>query len=324
MNNPMLLVVGAFFGVTLLIYLVGRLLLSSDRNQPDAMLHPGAKPSIGLGRMTRAFAGIVPVSSSSYETLQKDMVKAGYYHRDAADEFLAVRNAALVAWIIFVGVALVAIPDLSESLTQLILIFSVAVLILIFAIPRVIISSQASARVSRIQHALPDALDMITMTTTAGLPLQKSIKRVSDEMVQAHEDLACELMIIDRQAETGSLTQAIQNFAKRLEIPEVNALSTLVTQAQRIGGSVAGAFREFADSIRRTRRQLAEERGNQNSIKLLIPVIFLLAPPIYILLLGPSALRLHDFMTTGAQEGGALDQNTSAAASPLPERYESP
>ncbi|EAQ80147.1 type II secretion system F family protein [Blastopirellula marina] len=312
MMNPALLIVGAFFGVTMLIYLAGRLLLSSDRNKPSEMLHPGAKGSIGLGGLTRAFAGILPKSKQSYETLQKDMVKAGYYHRDAADEFLAVRNAALVAWVFFVGATLIALADANETTTQLILIVSVAVLILIFAIPRVIISSQAAARVSRIQHALPDALDMITMTTTAGLPLQKSIKRVSDEMVRSHEDLACELMILDRQAETGSLGQAIQNFAKRLEVPEVNALASLVTQAQRIGGSVAGAFRDFADSIRRSRRQLAEERGNQNSIKLLIPVIFLLAPPVYILLLGPSVLRLQDFMGSGRESGGILDQSSSA------------
>ncbi|PQO43083.1 type II secretion system F family protein [Blastopirellula marina] len=320
MDNPAILIVGAFFGVTMLIYLVGRLLLSSNRNKPDDMLHPGAKASIGLGGLTRAFAGILPTSKQSYEALQKDMVKAGYYHRDAADEFLAVRNAAILAWVLFVAVALVAVPELNEATTQLILVVSLAILILIYAIPRVIISSQASARVNRIQHSLPDALDMITMTTTAGLPLQKSIKRVSDEMIRSHEDLACELMIIDRQADTGSLGQAIQNFAKRLEVPEVNALATLVTQAQRIGGSVAGAFREFADSIRRTRRQLAEERGNQNSVKLLIPVIFLLAPPIYILLLGPSALRLHDFMTNGSEQGGVLDQDTTSA-SPPPPRY---
>ncbi|MFI4876781.1 MAG: type II secretion system F family protein [Blastopirellula sp. JB062] len=308
MQNPALLIVGAFFGVTMLIYLAGRLLMSTERNDPNEMLHPGARGSIGIGGLTRAFAGILPSSSQAHETLEKDMVKAGYYHRNAAQEYLAVRNASLVAWVFFVLATLVAMADASEETTQIIVIVGVAVLILIFAIPRVIISSQASARVSRIQHSLPDALDMITMTTTAGLPLQKAIKRVSDEMIRSHEDLACELLIIDRQSETGSLGQAIRNFAKRIEVPEVNALATLVAQAQRIGGSVAGAFRDFADSIRRTRRQLAEERGNQNTIKLLIPVIFLLAPPVYILLLGPSALRLHDFMTTSAEEGGALDQ----------------
>jgi len=74
---------------------------------------------------------------------------------------------------------------------------------------------------------------------------------------------------------------------------------------------VAAAFREFADSVRRTRRQRAEEQGNKASVKLLFPVVLCLAPPIYILLLGPATLELKNFMNRENMPGGVLATSTS-------------
>ena len=83
------------------------------------------------------------------------------------------------------------------------------------------------------------------------------------------------------------------------------------SHAEHLGGNVSSAFRDFADSIRRTRRQSAEERGNKASVKLLFPVVFCLAPPIYILLLGPAALELKQFVQRENRPGGALSQSAA-------------
>ena len=96
------------------------------------------------------------------------------------------------------------------------------------------------------------------------------------------------------------------HFSQRVNLPDVTTLATLMRRSNRLGGKVADALREYADSMRRMRRQKAEERGNKAAVKLLLPIIFCLAPPIYILLLGPAVLELKRFVTRENEPGGVL------------------
>ena len=102
---------------------------------------------------------------------------------------------------------------------------------------------------------------------------------------------------------------ALKQFADRINEPEVISLATIVRHADRLGGKVTSAFQDYADSIRRTRRQRAEERGNKASVKLLFPIIVFLAPSLYVLLLGPAALELRNFMVDQNRSGGVLTQD---------------
>jgi len=303
-----LLIMGTFFGTSLVVFLLGRMLIGGGRNQAEEI---GSRRRLILGGLTEPMAGILPVSTSKAQKLKKELVRAGYYHRKALEEYLAFRNAAMVCWLLFVATALVTAVEPGSQEANKLLMLGGGVLLLIYSVPRVILSSQASARTRRIHHALPDALDMITMTVSGGVPLQRALKRVGQELSHTHRDLACELTIIHHQADAGSLEQALNSFASRVDVPEVTALAALVRHAERLGGNVAAAFREFADSVRRTRRQRAEEQGNKASVKLLFPVVLCLAPPIYILLLGPATLELKNFMNRENMPGGVLATSTS-------------
>ena len=112
--------------------------------------------------------------------------------------------------------------------------------------------------------------------------------------------------IIRRQAEAHTLENALTQFADRINVAEIKSLAALVTQTERLGTNVATALRDYADSIRRGFRQRAEEQGNKNSIKLLLPVTLCLAPPVYILLLAPAVLELRDFIIRENRPGGVL------------------
>ena len=297
-----LLSITAFLGVGFLVFLIGRWLMFGVRNRLPEASQP-------LGRLTSAFAGMLPVSDSFREKLSQNLLRAGYYRRHADEAFLAVRNAALTAHFLLLASAL-AVLDWTPQETTWLLGVGGAVLVLIFALPRLVLESQAKARLLRIERALPDALDMINMMVVGGSPVRRAIQRVGRDLADTHPDLACELTIVDRQTEAGSQEQALQQFAKRIDAPDVTALAALVGHAERLGGNVASAFRDYADSIRRSRRQRAEERGNKAAVKLLFPVVFCLAPPIYILLLGPAALELRNFVNQESRPGGALSQTT--------------
>jgi tight adherence protein C len=178
-----------------------------------------------------------------------------------------------------------------------------------YAVSRFVLANQASKRVARIQKGLPDALDIIMMCITGGLPLGKALERVSKQIEFSHRDLAIEFEIIRRHADADTMANALRHFADRVDAPDVNALAALVTQTQRMGTHVATAICEYADSVRRAHRQRAEEHASKTSIKMLFPIILCLAPPIYILLLGPPLLRLSNFIKEEHRPGGILAPN---------------
>jgi tight adherence protein C len=119
-----------------------------------------------------------------------------------------------------------------------------------------------------------------------------------------------ELEIVRRHAEADTMAKALKEFARRMNAPDVNALASLVSQTEKTGTHVATAVTEFADGIRRQFRQRAEERASKTTIRMLFPVIFCLAPPVFILLLGPPVLQLRNFVKQAHAPGGVLNAST--------------
>lgn len=305
-----LLAMGTFLAVTLVFVLMGRLLFGK-RNQTSETEAIGSRRPLIFGSLTEALAGLIPVNPQKQERLRQDLIAAGYFHRQAYAEFMAFRNGAALLWLIFSGCAVVLLANPTEDVTFKLLIGAAVICGCILALPRILLSSQAESRQSRIRFALPDALDMINMMVAGGLSLKSSIQRAQRELMTTHPDIGCELAILDRQAEAGSMDLALRQFAKRVNVADVTVLATMVRHAEQLGGNVSGAFREFADSIRLNRRQMAEDRGNKATVKLLFPTVLCLTPPIYILLLGPAALEMKDFVQRERRPGGALSQNVN-------------
>ncbi|MCP4251702.1 MAG: type II secretion system F family protein, partial [bacterium] len=90
--------------------------------------------------------------------------------------------------------------------------------------------------------------------------------------------------------------EALGNMAARTGVPEVRSLVSIVNQAERFGTSIASALRNQANALRVKRRQKAEERAQQTTVKLMAPLILFIFPAIFVVLAGPAALRLIDTM----------------------------
>ena len=148
------------------------------------------------------------------------------------------------------------------------------------------------------------------MGLAGGLPLRSALERVSEEIVLFHPDIAVEFEIIRRHADADTMAGALRQFAARIDSPDVNALAALVAQSDRLGTHAGVAVTEYADSVRLASRQRAQERASKTSIRLLFPVVLCLAPPIYILLMGPPILQLRNFIIEGHRPGGILEPLT--------------
>ena len=126
---------------------------------------------------------------------------------------------------------------------------------------------------------------------------------MSEELQSSHPDLAFELRIVGRQTEAGSLTSAIRQFAKRLDIPEIHSVAAMVYQAEHQGASVAGAFQAFSDQVRLHGRQRAEEVGNKQAFKCSSPSSSACQPAVYLMLLGPAVMEMREFVRRKRQPG---------------------
>ena len=298
--------IAAFLGITALCYGVGWGLIRGRRNHDAEVFSGGRRRPLIFGPLTTAMAGVIPCSAAGKAAITRELRRAGCYHRFAWEEFASLRNALIVGWVLLIGTLIVVGTEPGDQMTGRLLIVGVVGVVLLYGLPRLILHSRAGARVQRIQYSLPDALDMITMCMTGGLPLHGALCRVSSELGTTHSDLACELRILGRQMEAGSLDGALRQFADRIDTPDAQALAVLVSQTERQGGSVSAAFHEFADEVRRARRQRAEEQGNKTTVKMLLPLVFCLAPPIYMLLLSPAIIELRSFVVQENRAGGVL------------------
>ena len=270
-----------------------------QRNRAQVEIVPGPM----LGALTAPMAYMIPIREKGAETLRRELVRAGRLHESALVNYLAARNVILCSWAIF-ATSMFAL-ELIEP-TNINTIGAGIITILLFGIPRLWLGMKASNRTQSICHELPDALDLLAMMMSGGMTMKDSLNHVIGEFDSSHPELAGELRITARHANTGSLDCALMAFAERLDTAEVTSLTAMLRGGHHAGGSLVESLRDFADGLRYSRDQKAKERGNTASIKLLMPVVFFLAPPIYILLLGPAFLNLKDFVEKENRPGGAL------------------
>lgn len=300
----------AAFAATFLVVLLFGLALVNARRRARNIADVGRPgPRCRPGRFRVALAGALPHRRAELENLEQDLKRAGFYGPDAIVEYLATRNLLVVA-ILVIGGSLAVAADPGSPLPRTILVATGLVAAMMYVVPRMLLKSQATRRLGRIQRGLPDALDIIRMCLTGGLPLRDSLERVAREVEFFHPDVAVELEVVRRHAEADTMAKALKEFARRMNATDVNALASLVSQTERTGTHVATAVTEFADSVRRQFRQRAEERASKTTIRMLFPVIFCLAPPVFILLVGPPILQLRSFVRDAHAPGGVLNTGT--------------
>jgi tight adherence protein C len=63
-------------------------------------------------------------------------------------------------------------------------------------------------------------------------------------------------------------------------------------QADRFGISISATLRDQADEMRVRRRQLAQEKAQKAPVKMLIPMVFCIFPPLFLIVIGPAGLQL--------------------------------
>lgn len=213
---------------------------------------------------------------------------AGRPYRLDATTFLALR---FVIPSVFIGffLFLFSIAPAPPPLGRRLLILSMSGIVG-FIFPELWLRSQISRRQHEIRKAMPDALDLLTICVEAGLGFEAAMSKVAEKWQTA---LGYEFLRVIREVQLGvPRREALRNMAQRVGIPEMNSFVSAIIQSETLGASLAKVLRIQAEQMRIQRRQRAEEEANKAPIKMTIPMVFLIFPSIFIVLLTPAAIQI--------------------------------
>src|SRR5437870_5616199 len=201
------------------------------------------------------------------------------------EDFAAVRlvSAAILAAVGFlVGLLLGSV---------LYLVISAALgAILGFYFPVLWLKQKVDARRNEIQKGLPDALDLLVICVDAGLGFDASLARVTDKYRNALSDLLSKAL---REVSLGRpRLEALDEMGRNSGVEDLHNFIQAVIQSEQFGTGIGKILRIQADEMRRKRRQRAQEKGAQATLKMMLPMVGCIFPTLWIVLLGPAVLIL--------------------------------
>ncbi len=162
--------------------------------------------------------------------------------------------------------------------------------------PDMWLDTRAKARQENIARDLPEALDLMAITVEAGLGLEQALAAVTSRLSGA---LGEEFHRMLREIELGvSRHDSLSALRMRTDVPELSGFVAALIQADRVGAPIADVLRVQAAQVRMKRRQRAREKAGQTPVKILFPVIFCILPALFVVVMGPGAIRIMDTLFT--------------------------
>ncbi|MBM4274753.1 MAG: type II secretion system F family protein [Deltaproteobacteria bacterium] len=162
-----------------------------------------------------------------------------------------------------------------------------------FYLPQVGLNFIRHRRQDRMDKALPDVLDLLIVCMEAGLGLQATLNRVAEEIKPISKDLFFELQITNAELRTGIPRDvALKNLGERTGVQNIKSLVGMMIQSDKMGASIAQAFRTHAAFLRVQRGQKAEEKAAKLPVKILIPMLIFIFPAVFIVILGPAVIQI--------------------------------
>jgi tight adherence protein C len=162
-----------------------------------------------------------------------------------------------------------------------------------WALPMTILQRRARKRFQSVERDLPELIDLLVVTVEGGMGFNSSMQITSQKMRGALGD---EIRLTLQEQRMGlSTTEALSNLLVRCDTPSMRSFVRSVLQGETLGVSIGQIMRALALEMRKRRRAAAEARAQKAPIKLLFPLVFLIFPSMFVVLLFPS---LYTFFTT--------------------------
>jgi tight adherence protein C len=239
-----------------------------------------------LRRLSRIGRRFTP--RTALDNLRQELIEAGSPSGIGPTEYLGIRVATAIS---LTGITLLMFV---LSGANLVLGFGLGagILLIGYMLPGYWLKSRISARKKSVQMSLPDAIDLLTISVESGLGFDPALTRVIEKW---DNELTREFGRMLSEIRMGkSRREAMREMAQRVNVDDLNVFISSMIQADQLGVSISQVLRVQSQQMRMRRRQRAEEQAHKAPVKMLFPMVFLIFPALYIVLLGPAIPRLLD------------------------------
>ncbi len=220
-------------------------------------------------------------SSRTADQTRHALVAAGLYHIKPG-RFTGYRVLCAIAfpllWI-WLATAIGVSPVGLVFLTALIAFFG-------WWMPLRILQERARRRLSEIDYALPELIDLLVVTIEGGLGFVGSLQTAAGRIGGALDQ---ELQLTLQEQSMGlSIQEAMLNMLARCDTPSMRSFVRSIVQGESLGVSIGQIMRDLAHEMRRRRYAVAQEKAQKAPIKILFPLVLLIFPAMFVILLGPA------------------------------------
>lgn len=204
-----------------------------------------------------------------------------------ANLFLSTRYIVMILFAALTFV-MAKFTILAQSTTQSI-VYALLTGAIGYYFPSLWLDGEVKKRQEAIRKYMPDALDLLTICVEAGLGFDAAMARVADKW---DNELSRSFGRAIQEMRLGKLRrEALKDMADRVDIPEMTSFVAALIQSEQLGVSLSKVLHIQSDQMRLLRRQAAEEKAHGAPVKMLLPMMGLIFPSIFIVILTPAILK---------------------------------
>jgi tight adherence protein C len=170
------------------------------------------------------------------------------------------------------------------------LILSVVLAIIGFLVPEFWLSRRVKARQKAVLLAVPDTLDLLTISVKAGLGFDAALGKVVEKTKGPLADEFRRALAEIRVGKTRR--ESLRDVVSRTEVPALTNFIGAIIQAEQLGVSISKVLQVQSEQLRIERRQRAEEMAAKAPIKMLFPLVGCIFPSLFIVILGPALILI--------------------------------
>lgn len=285
-----LLLIAGLFMIGVAVYLFASMILSSNNDAQSLLWASDDEPAKSrspfiefsrplVHKFCLSFAA--KVKSPGYRKSVREKIEVAGLQRELnVDEFIGLQ----ILWGVLFPIVLVFLNFTME------LGYSPVFLIMMGAVgayfPHLHANTEKKKRYQSVIVDLPFFIDLLALSTEAGLDFIGSIQRVVEKA--ENSVLADELGQVLRDLKLGSTrAEALRKMADRLDIPEITSFVTVLIDADSTGASIGHVLKQQSVQMRLERFTRAEKEGAKASQTILIPLMLFILPAVFLMVFGP-------------------------------------
>ena len=205
---------------------------------------------------------------------------------------LKVKDYLVIKTTVMWGIPVVVYLGTGAANNQMGLFNAGAALLLAMMMPDFVLKRLAVSRRQKIIAALPDGLDLLTVSVEAGLGFDQALLKMTEK---TKGPLTDEFKRVLNEMKIGKTRrEALREMSARIGAEDIQTFTAAIIQADQLGVGIGNVLRIQSQQLRERRRLKAEEKAQKAPVKMLIPMIVFIFPSLFIILLGPGTLQLID------------------------------